>query len=326
MKRIKLICALTCISVFCMAGCSKSSESLSEQEIQNMIDEKVNEKTSQIKDDILSEVDSKISNTEFMSEDEKKELINEIMASIGTGDKNSDSDTTIVQYPTNKYYTIQEGDVYNKGETNNTYVTEEIYVTGTEETDNTSNKIVDGTDIEIRTNLPITCEIDTDYTLTLTEFTVKAYNYEAEPYIEQDYPYRIDISYSGTVEYHPEDESELLIYYFNDFPVDIIMNPYGTEIACRWGMEISYDTTEFSDSFSFCVNKLPEYITLNVNSDYRFSSMQIIEIYNMNGIVSNDGYYHCSDYCNGKHISGEKMNWTDARKNGYKFCNLCNYP
>lgn len=329
MKRIKLICTLTCISVFCMAGCSENSESLSEQDIQNMIDEKVDEKAAQIKDDILSEVDSKITNTEFMSEDEKNELINEIMASIDTGDKNSDSDTTIVKYPTNKYYTIQKGNVYNEGENNNTYVTEEIYISDTVETDNTPDKIVDGTDIEVRVDLPVTYKLSDDFSITITDVIVKSYNYQAEPYIENKYPYYIDISVSGDIIYHPT-STNIVEYNYPSFPVMMVLNPYGTKISVPKSFSLQKDTSSFNVSGKIKTNMIPEYITLDEQQD-KYDASISVQVGSgepgentPDGWVSTDGYYHRSSYCWGNHeMTGEVMTWSEAKEQGYLPCPDC---
>lgn len=328
MKKAFALILICCVTIG-SAGCSSGSSAITEDEIQAMIDKKIDSESKKIKEDILNDIsksiDNKIDNLETLTPEEKVELKDEILGEVNGSSGNGGTNKTDI----NKYYITHEGDVYKSGDT---YNTEKKYnITNVENITNESDsenppKITDGTEIEIQTGLPVTCTVEDDYTLDLTEFTAKAYNYEAEPYMGQKYPYRIEISYSGTVEYHPKDESEILIYYLSDCPVNIIMNPYQTEVACRLGMEISYDTTQFSNTFSFCVNELPEYITLTPTSDRTYTSRQSIEIYNMNGIVSDDGYFHGSNYCNGKHISGEKMNWTDARKNGYKFCTLCNYP
>lgn len=314
--RKKAYIALMMTAILFTFGCS-ASEQASESDIEEMISKAVQGESDKIKDDLYNELSAalndKISEMSGLSDSEKDLLKKEIIESLNTDAYGAER--IIVKEPSNNHY-----DVYNVQSGDTTLKEENI--TNIINESNEPEQIIDGTPIEVSETFPIDYNIG-DYTFVLEEVSAKAYNYEEEPYMETDYPYLLEINIKGSIEYHPEDESVIKKYGSGNFPANFILNPGSTDVYI--GMDgFNYNTKEFTASSSYTVNKIPDYISVGHEVKEMFASCQYITVTNLNGWIDADGYYHCARKCGDKEFDESmRMNWSEARDDGYILCEDC---
>lgn len=270
MKKKMLTATIISVVVTALAGCSSASETiqtdtLSEDEIQSMIDDAISANNEELKNDILSQIDktieTELSDTDKISDEEKESLRKSILASVKNEIGASATTKEIVKQPVNEYYntyTTQEGDTYTTQE-GDTYITEENITNVIQPEE--PPKIEDGTVIPVAAELPISYKLNDTYTLVIESISVTASNHETEPYVEIEYPYHLDVAVSGAIEYHPSESGMDSGLAFTRFPLPLILQPYGTEVTLS-GMELNHDIKTFSITNQISVNTIPESVSM----------------------------------------------------------------
>lgn len=264
----KIISTITMLGLVCaLAGCSSSepsNSSISNEDIQKMVDDAVEEKSEEIKsnlsNDIDGVIDDKLSSINVLTDDDRDAIKDDILSSIASG--NSGSVTS------NFVYLTQEGDTYTSNVINNN--TNVITSNTPSKDDDTSgskdpDKIKDGMDVAIKTDLPKTYKINDDYNITITELSVKAYNHKAEPYIETAYPYSLKVSIKGTAS--RQQESAVDSYHYPAFPIKIVLSPFDTKAGLPFEFLLDGDSSSFSETVDIRVNLVPDSISLDAQQD-----------------------------------------------------------
>lgn len=270
-KIVSLLLATTLLAGI-VCGCSstteensnQTSEQLSMDEIDAHIQSAIQDNNKALETDILAKVDkqiqTKFNEVDSLSNKEKEELRNSIMASVRDelkSNKSAEATTVIKSETVKQPITEQVSNTYNS------------YTTVTSSGNNTQGeekppKIEDGTVIPVTNSLPYTFDYDKYFTYTVNEISVIAYNHETEPYREIEYPYELRISISGTFQDNTPapGENEALS---PGVPVTHIfgkltLNPYGSEFNTPYVGGNVEDNT-FSVSTTLTVNQLPNEVT-----------------------------------------------------------------
>lgn len=268
-KIVSLLFATTLLTGI-VCGCSspteetsnQTSEQLSMNEIDEHIQDAIQDNNKALETDILAKVDKQIQ-TKFnevnnLSDQEKEELRNSIMASVREelkGNKSTETKTIVKSETVKQPITEQVSNTYNS------------YTTVTSSGDNTqkdekSPKIEDGTVIPVTNSLPYTFDYDEYLTYTVNEISVVAYNHENEPYREIEYPYELRITINGTFQDKTPTpgENEPTHLLPNHIFGELTLNPYGSNFRTSYVDRNEADNS-FSVSTTLTVNQLPSEVT-----------------------------------------------------------------
>ena len=269
-KKIVALLFATTLLAGIVCGCSSTTEETSNQtseqismnEIDDHIQDAIQDNNKALETDILAKVDKQIQ-TKFnevnnLSDQEKEELRNSIMASVREelkGNKSTETKTIV------KSETIRQPITEQVSNTYNSYTTVTSSGVSTQSNDKWP-KITDGTVIPVTNSLPYTFDYNQYLSYTVNEISVTAYNHENEPYREIEYPYELRIVISGTFQNKTpapgENEPTLLLP--NHIFGELTLNPYSSKFSTSSVDRNEADNT-FSVSTTFTVNQLPSEIT-----------------------------------------------------------------
>ena len=214
MKKKLVAILLTLSMIGCtLCGCTSSerTDQLSMEDVDKRIEQAITDNNETFQSELLAKVDeqiqAKLEEIDKLTDTEKEELYNSVMASVKEELKNNKSTTTVktevVRQPVtekkyyNTYTTITVPEQKPSVETKPSESKPEEY----------PPKIEDGTIIAVANDLPYTFTYDKNLSFTVTNISVKAYNHESEPYQEIEYPYELRVEISGT--YDSSDEIEI---------------------------------------------------------------------------------------------------------------------
>lgn len=263
-KIVAILLALSMIGCT-LCGCTSSEQTdhLSMEDVDKRIEQAIADNNETFQSELLKKVDEQIQ-TKFgeidkLTDAEKEELYNSIMASVKEELKNNKSTETVktevVRQPITekKYY--------------NTYTTvvapeqkpsEETKPSDEQKPSESKPeeypKIEDGTIIAVANDLPYTFTYDKNLSFTVTNISVKAYNHESEPYQEIEYPYELRVEISGTYDSSDEIEIHKTIFGY------VVLDPHGSSFKMNEGYRDSENHT-FSSSTTIPVRMLPDSVT-----------------------------------------------------------------
>lgn len=273
MKKKTVSILLTLSMVGCMlCGCASAEQpdQLSMEDVNERIEQAIADNNKTFQSELLAKVDEQIQ-TKFgeidkLTDTEKEELYNSIMASVKEELKNNKSTTAVktevVRQPVTekKYY--------------NTYTTvvapeqkpSEEQKPSDEQKPSESKpeeypKIEDGTVIAVSNELPYTYKYAEDIDYTVTNISIKAYNHVSEPYQELEYPYELRVEINGTY-IHDNDRPLISKLPFGYLTLD----PHGTSFKLNGGTP-DLEAQTFSSSTTIPVRMLPDSVTFVANED-----------------------------------------------------------